>query len=84
MYPPCRRRTNGDSFYEYLLKMYVLWGDVQYWDMFMQCYVSIQVRQRWRSLLSSVCFPGLSRGTGAASQTRANGLRQSQSTFTVL
>ena len=36
-------RTNGDSFYEYLLKMYVLWGDVRYWDMFMQTYVSLQV-----------------------------------------
>lgn len=36
-------RTNGDSFYEYLLKMYILWGDVRYWDMFMQTYVSLQV-----------------------------------------
>ncbi|CAM9824254.1 unnamed protein product, partial [Ectocarpus sp. 8 AP-2014] len=34
--------TNGDSFYEYLLKMYVLWGDVGYWDMFMQVYTSVQ------------------------------------------
>lgn len=36
-------RTNGDSFFEYLLKMYVLWGDLEYFDMFMQCYVSVQV-----------------------------------------
>lgn len=36
-------RPNGDSFYEYLLKMYVLWGDVKYWDMFMQSYYSVQV-----------------------------------------
>lgn len=36
-------RTNGDSFYEYLLKMYVLWGDIEYWDMFMQTYVNVQV-----------------------------------------
>eukprot|EP00752_Nemacystus_decipiens_P005748 g5200.t1 len=34
--------TNGDSFYEYLLKMYVLWGDLEYWDMFMQCYLNVQ------------------------------------------
>ncbi|CAM9853566.1 unnamed protein product [Ascophyllum nodosum] len=34
--------TNGDSFYEYLIKMYILWGDVYYWDMFMQAYSSIQ------------------------------------------
>eukprot|EP00904_Undaria_pinnatifida_P012934 jgi/Undpi1/8771/HiC_scaffold_25.g11233.m1 len=34
--------TNGDSYYEYLLKMYVLWGDVRYWDMFMQSYVALQ------------------------------------------
>ena len=31
--------------------MYVLWGDVEYWDMFMQCYVSVQVRRGWSSLL---------------------------------
>ena len=36
--------TNGDSFYEYLIKMYILWGDVYYWDMFMQAYSSIQVQ----------------------------------------
>ncbi|CAM9739383.1 unnamed protein product [Scytosiphon promiscuus] len=34
--------TNGDSFFEYLIKMYVLWGDLEYFDMFMQCYVSAQ------------------------------------------
>lgn len=39
----CAARTNGDSFYEYLLKMYVLWGDLEYWDMFMQCYLNVQV-----------------------------------------
>ncbi|CAM9806758.1 unnamed protein product, partial [Discosporangium mesarthrocarpum] len=33
---------NGDSFYEYLLKMYILWGDVEYWDMFMETYFSVQ------------------------------------------
>ena len=41
-------RTNGDSFYEYLLKMYVLCGDVRYWDMFMQTYVSLQVSGRMK------------------------------------
>lgn len=48
------RRTNGDSFYEYLLKMYVLWGDVGYWDMFMQVYTSVQVKKDYSRISESV------------------------------
>lgn len=42
-YPGVDRRPNGDSFFEYLLKMYVLWGDLEYWSMFSQTYSSVQV-----------------------------------------
>ncbi|CAM9400427.1 unnamed protein product, partial [Chrysoparadoxa australica] len=38
--------SNADSFYEYLLKMYILWGEVGYWDMFMECYIIVQVYLR--------------------------------------
>ena len=46
--------TNGDSYYEYLLKMYVLWGDVRYWDMFMQSYVALQVRGEMKGTFLAV------------------------------
>lgn len=66
------RRTNGDSFYEYLLKMYVLWGDVEYWDMFIQAYTSVQVRGSVRCLFSFppeyrslAADPGLERAPAA-------------------
>lgn len=31
-----------DSFYEYLLKAYILFGDRQYWDMFQASYAAVQ------------------------------------------
>ncbi len=63
--------------------MYVLWGDVQYWDMFMQCYVSVQVRQSLCYLLflnvqsESRCGTPDCLLEPEASLTRGNGLRQS-------
>lgn len=33
--------ANGDSFYEYLLKFYVLWGDLTYWDMFSEAMLAL-------------------------------------------
>ena len=39
--------SNSDSFYEYLLKVYLVFGDVDHWDMFLETYARIgdHVRQ---------------------------------------
>ena len=51
--------NQADSFYEYLLKTYVLFGDYAFLEMYEQAYDAIQVC-RWVGVVGAVWQPDIS------------------------
>jgi mannosidase alpha-like ER degradation enhancer 1 len=42
MFDPYWYFVGVDSFYEYLIKAYILFGSDEYWDMFHSAYLAVQ------------------------------------------
>jgi Glycosyl hydrolase family 47 len=59
----------ADSYHEYLLKMYILWGMPEYWHMFVATYTAIQIYIKYGDWYTDVVFT-----TGSISYRRFESL----------